>query len=234
MLYCFDKNIYQDAHSKIFQFYNEKYKNRTTPLFEDGVICLDKYNGILFFLKEAYDKNCTELSRSLTADLLSSEPWGMWHHVAEWAYGLTHTTTNGIPRFKNLTCQEKRDAIDSIAVINIKKLDGNPTSNDDDITKHAEENKTSLLREIEVVQPRIIVCGGTMKYLEKILGTKRNHKCDNWYYWFNIGNLKDILVLDYCHPAFRSYSLLYYYGIVNIYQQALLSKDNPTNTQDLL
>lgn len=102
------------------------------------------------------------------------------------------------------------------------------------ITKHAEENKISLLREIEIVQPRIIVCGGTMKYLEKILGTKRNSKCDNWYYWFDIGNSKDVLVLDYCHPAFRSYSLLYYYGIVNIYQQALLSKDNSTKIQESL
>ena len=137
-------------------------------------------------------------------------------------------------RCQNLTNQEKRDAIDSIAVINIKKVDGNPTSNDADITKHAEENKISLLREIEIVQPRIIVCGGTMKYLEKILGTKRNSKCDNWYYWFDIGNSKDVLVLDYCHPAFRSYSLLYYYGIVNIYQQALLSKDNSTKIQESL
>lgn len=233
-MYCFNKDIYQDTHSRIFQYYNEKYKKRTTPFFEDGVICQDKYNGILFFLKEAYDENSTELSRSLVTDLQSYEPWGMWHHVAEWAYGLTHTTKNGIPKFKSLTNQEKRDAIDSIAVINIKKVDGNPTSNDADITKHAEENKISLLREIEIVQPRIIVCGGTMKYLEKILGTKRNSICDNWYYWFDIGNSKDVLVLDYCHPAFRSYSLLYYYGIVNIYQQALLSKDNSTKIQESL
>ena len=91
---------------------------------------------------------------------------------------------------------------------------------------YAEDNAPSLLREIEAAQPRIIVCGGTMKYLDKILGITRRKRCDNWYYWLDIGELKHVLVLDYCHPAFRSYSLLYYYGITNIYQQALLSQGN--------
>lgn len=223
-MYNFDKYTYTDIHSRIFSIYDQKYMNRTTPLFEDGVICPEKYQGILFFLKEAYDDSCHEKNQSLIADLHNYEPWGMWHHVAEWSYGLAHTTKERIPTFRNLSSQEKKDAIDSIAVINIKKTDGKPISLDANIMAQAEANANLLCQEIEAAQPRIIVCGGTMKYLEKILGIKRKQRCDNWYYWIDIGKQKNVLVLDYCHPAIRSYSLLYYYGITNIYQQALLSK----------
>ena len=224
-MYNFNKNTYLKKHNKFFAAYDAKYANRTTPLFEDGVICPDKYQGIVFLLKEAYDRDNANLSHSLIDDLLKREPWGMWNHVAEWAYGLTQTTPNKIPAFnKNLPKQKKREAIDSIAVINIKKVAGKPISDDAEIMTYAEENACSLLQELEAAQPQIIVCGGTMKYLDKILGITRKKHCDNWFYWLDIGTQKNVLVLDYCHPAIRSYSLLYYYGITNVYQQALLSK----------
>lgn len=228
-MYIFDKNTYVEAHQEIFAAYDDKNANRSTPLFEDGVVCPDKYQGILFLLKEAYEENCTLPKRSLIDDLSSKVPWGMWNHVAEWSYGLTHTTTDRIPEFKafkSLSIKEKRDAIDAIAVINLKKVDGKPVSDDADIMKHTVENAASLQREIEIAKPQVIVCGGTMKYLESILGVKRKIRCDNWYYWFDVGNQKNVLVLDYCHPAIRSYSLLYYYGITNIYQQALIKKQH--------
>lgn len=226
-MYRFDKATYLKAHSEIFTAYSNKYKNRTTPLFEDGIVFPDKYQGIVFFMKEAYSNDNNDLNPSLIDNLQKYEPWGMWNHVAEWAYGLTKTTENSILAFNpNLPKPKKRDAINSIAVINIKKVNGKPVSDDSEIMAYAEDNAPSLLKEIETAQPRIIVCGGTMKYLDKILGITRRKRCDNWYYWLDIGNLRDILVLDYCHPAFRSYSLLYYYGITNIYQQALLSKGN--------
>lgn len=230
-MYNFDKETYTAAHNQIFTAYDKKYKDRITPLFEDGVVCPDKYQGIVFLLKEAYDRTCVELHHSLNDDLLKRKPWGMWHHVAEWSYGLVHTSKDRIAAFKDLSSQEKRDAIDTIAVINVKKHDGQPKSVDADVLSHAINNATYLLQEIEAAQPRIIVCGGTMKYLDKILGITHKKRCDNWYYWLDIGNLKHVLVLDYCHPAFRSYSLLYYYGITNIYQQALIRKNEHTDKQ---
>ena len=93
-----------------------------------------------------------------------------------------------------------------------------------DTIKYAEENKEILRREIISAQPRIIVCGNTFRYLKTIFGIKTNKKCDNWYYWLSIDGLGDILVLDYYHPAVQYPALLTYYGVVNIYQQALLNK----------
>ena len=98
-MYTFNRNAYLEAHKKLFAAYNEKYANRTTPLFEDGVICPDNYQGIVFLLKEAYNKDSTNLSPSLINDLKKHGPWGMWNHVAEWVYGLTRTTEISIPAF---------------------------------------------------------------------------------------------------------------------------------------
>ena len=39
--------------------------------------------------------------------------------------------------------------------------------------------------------------------------------------------MKNVLVLDYFHPAVRYPELLTYYGLVNIYQQALLHAEKP-------
>ena len=50
-------------------------------------------------------------------------------------------------------------------------------------------------------------------------------RCDNWYYYSDVIGGKERLFIDYYHPANRYPTLLNYYGLVNIYQQALLEKE---------
>ena len=62
------------------------------------------------------------------------------------------------------------------------------------------------------------------KEFVRIFDIKIDRKCDNWYYWLSIEGLGDVLALDYYHPAVQYPALLTYYGITNIYQQALIHK----------
>ena len=50
--------------------------------------------------------------------------------------------------------------------------------------------------------------------------------CDNWFYYSDAIGKRERLFIDYYHPANRYPALLNYYGIVNIYQQALISRNN--------
>lgn len=219
----FDKTRYLTEHKSIFDAYRLKYQNRNSCLFEDGIIDIENYHGILFFLKEAYSKEqFSECNLSLT--LAEKGPWGMWHRVCEWTYGIEHTTVEQIEAFHNLSVEQMRNALSHSAVINVKKINGKSISNDNDLQKYAKENKDILRREILSAQPKIIVCGNTFRYLKTIFDIEINQNSDNWYYWLTIDGLGNILILDYFHPAAQYPKLLTYYGIVNIYQQALINK----------
>ena len=220
----FDRTFYEKEHKAIWVEYRAKYKDRTSYLFEDGVVDADNYRGVLFLLKEAYSKEQEFGEWNLVSNLAEKGPWGLWNRVCEWVHGIEHTTADRIEPFRDFSDEENRNALSHLAVVNVKKINGTSTSNNDDLQKYVEENKEILRREIESVQPKIIVCGNTFHYLKTIFSIKTNRKCDNWYYWLSIDGLGDILVLDYYHPAVQYPVLLTYYGVANIYQQALINK----------
>lgn len=84
-----------------------------------------------------------------------------------------------------------------------------------------------MQKQIEIINPDIIICGYTIEALERIFEKQicGDKKCDNLFYYAVLaGRVR--LVIDYYHPANRFPALLNYYGIVNIYQQVLLEKRN--------
>ena len=221
----FDKALYNKEHKSIFDTYRLKYQSRSTFLFEDGVIDLENYHGILFFLKEAYSKKQQFGECNLVFTLAEKGPWGMWNRACEWIYGIENTTVSKIEAFHDFSEEKMRNALSHSAVINIKKINGTSISYDDDLQKYAKENKDMLRREIVSAQPKIIICGNTFRHLKMIFDIDIDHRNDNWYYWLTIDGLGNVLILDYYHPAAQYPKLLTYYGIVNIYQQALISKN---------
>lgn len=46
-------------------------------------------------------------------------------------------------------------------------------------------------------------------------------RCDNWYYYLDVCGRKRLFI-DYYHPGNRWPDLINYYGLLGIYQQALL------------
>lgn len=220
----FDIVYYEKEHKKIFADYRMKYQNRKSYLFEDGVVDVANYQRVLFLLKEAYSEKQEFGECNLAANLAKNGPWGMWERVCEWMYGIENTTPDRIEAFRKFSDEEKQKAISHLAIINVKKIDGTSISSDEDLQWYTRENKDILRREIESVQPKIIVCGNTFRYLKTIFNFKNNHRCDNWYYWLTLDGVGEVLVLDFYHPAVHYPALLTYYGITNIYQQALVNK----------
>ena len=220
----FNKDLYEKEHDAVFCEYRAKYQDRSSLLFEDGIVDPDNYHGLLFLLKEAYSKKQEFGECNLVADLAKSGPWGMWNRVCEWAYGIENTTADKIAPFHVFSDEEKRKALSRLAVVNVKKINGKSTSSNEDLKKYVEDNKEVLRKEIGSIQPKIVICGNTFRYMKSIFDIKNDTQCDNWYYWLTIDGLGDILILDYYHPAVQYPALLTYYGIINIYQQALINK----------
>lgn len=157
----------------------------------------------------------------------------MWLRVAQWTIGFLKTTDKRIEAYREFSPEEEKEVIHQIAAINVKKVNGKSNSKDEDLRKYLSDNEALLRREIESAAPRIIVCGSTFDYLNELFGSRINKKeqpCDNWHYRMDLGKAKDVLVIDAYHPSAHYPALLSYYGIVNIYQQALLAQRKPAET----
>ena len=223
-----DKAFYKREHDAICAWYRDKYAKRDSYLIFDGVADPENYAGIMFLLKEAYGKEQKRDEYDLVKDLAEKGPWGHWGHVAKWTYGLLHTNEHTIAPYRDISWEEKNAMLRKIAVVNVKKVDGKKSSDHDELMTYARDNAEILRREIAHTQPRIIVCGKTFDFLKEIYGLAGKYSCDNWYYWLELDGVGAVLVLDYYHFAAQYPELLTYYGLTNIYQQALLHKQDTT------
>lgn len=215
---------YQDGKKKV-----EFTINHNNVFIADGVINHEiwddrsKGKHILFVLKEAYGG---ESDWSLADEVRVHAPWSaIWNRIVEWTYGITNTSVEKIAKYEpsKISFEKPNQWLNEIAVLNIKKSGGESQSHYGEISAYADYDRTEILRQIEIINPDIIVCGATFGDINRIMGNPcKKGECDNWYYYSDaIGN-RERLFIDYYHPANRYPALLNYYGIVNIYQQALI------------
>jgi hypothetical protein len=206
---------------------NSVFINHRSNIFiTDGIVNLEHWNDadnkkILFILKEAYGG---EKDWSLTELLKTKAPWGsIWKRVVEWTYGITNTTLNEVARYTpdNIDCSQNNTWLNRIAILNVKKSDGKPNSDMEEIKAYSVFDKKEILKQIEIINPSIIVCGGNGDIVDALFDNSiKRVKCDNWYYITELFGEKRI-ILDYYHPANQFPALANYYAITGIYQQAL-------------
>jgi hypothetical protein len=234
-----DIKRYNYEVERLFESWKAKEIHSGKVFNRDGIVdaetwylnSLQNDPKILVLLKEAYHSPKGEKimlmeengNYDLVSELKESGPWNsIWKRVAEWSYGISNTTASKICRYKPLTKEEAKQWLRRIAVVNIKKSGGSSNTDMQQIIQYAEDDKTEIKHQIEIIDPDIIVCGYTFEALNSIYDNQINKKSsdynDNWFY-----RIDNRLVIDYYHPANRYPALLKYYGIVNIYQQALLS-----------
>lgn len=222
-----DGKNYVTEQQKMFGEWRMRENHQEKQFIEDGIVNPEVWFSslsqgqpkILFVLKEAYGE-----AYSLSDALRKDGPWGsIWKRVAEWTYGILHTTDQRIARYKKLDWAAANELLSYIAVINLKKSNGTSHSVDDNLKLYAEKDACMLRQQFGLISPDIVICGSTFSLLNEALTLgfdKRNHPSDNWYYWNAAGQL----YLDFYHPANQYPALLNYYGIASIYQQALIEK----------
>ncbi len=194
----------------------------------DGIVCPEVWGQkgkkkILFVLKEAYGQ---EWGGFTLASWLHTYPKRrIWDRVSRVVYGIQNTDESKIQRYKSVLSEDEfRTSIDQIAVLNLKKSGGKSQSDSTEIAEYAAFDCNEIKKELELIDADIIICGYTFQILCENVFQKTisvDEKCDNWYYHINLFG-KDRLFIDYYHPAIHDSDLMFYYGIVGIYQQSLL------------
>ena len=187
---------------------------------------------ICFFLKEAYTKGI-DTDWSLTEWLASGAMTRMWGIVAEWTYGIRNTTPEYIPHKPQLNRSEKAELLRTVSIVNVKKNNGNVNSDYVDLLHYTMADRTFLKRELDILSPTVIVCGNNSSLLRLLYGAELQEdgqvsaEGDIPYKFMRengyavVGNQ---IILDYYHPANQYPSILNYYTVCGLYQQALKSK----------
>ena len=195
----------------------------------DGIVCPEQWFPQkvrpLFLLKEAY--HGTGDWDLIKDHLLTKEKMGKhitWKRVSQWTQGLLHTSTTYLCPFRDEAAMHYfgNEQLRQIAVVNVKKSDGAKDSKKDNILQYAQCDCTELRREIELIDPTIIVCGYTITSLNIILGYNIKDRQNSNLYYFTRLNGHDVIVLDYYHPSNRYPDIMNYYGLIGSYQQALI------------
>lgn len=217
----------------------EQWKNKVSPkdghdsgFNEDGIIDADRWNTlpqdrrILFVLKET-----NELEGSLT-QYLNGETAGqggvtygtMWHRLAEW-YHAMQGAQDAIPTYAWMDTNKKvHDALRNVAVMNLKKVPGTSQAVNQEIVKAAHTDQGEILREIELIDPAVMVfCGTAWHWNQAYQKTDHAVPLDGMqaYAWHDLGGRKRLLI-DFYHPANRSArAVIGFYALAAIYCNAL-------------
>lgn len=120
--------------------------------------------------------------------------------------------------FRNMmtfVLRNTHEAIQSIALMNIKKSGGQGQADQTIIMEHLEKNLVFLHRQIEIIAPDIIITGISWSKLRNELfpESELEKKWRKSGYGVDIAKYKNAKVIDFYHPSARippsaSYSLL--------------------------
>lgn len=166
---------------------------------------------VCFFLKEA--RTDQEEGYNLVKDLYTYEPWKLWQRVAVWTQAIQLSFSGECPYDEDKIKMKSHEAVRQTAVVNVKKSNGLAESTEEDLWQYVKDDKDLLKKELEIVNPDIIVCGYTFGMLSEVLGEEleRDNTSDTMYaFW------KDKLVIDYYHPACHYPNRVNYYALMSI------------------
>lgn len=166
---------YLSAATDLFYRWRASSTDFQGHFVEDGIIDPAKWveagAQILFILRETngYRGSMAELIHKACTTHPSSALWDRptFHNVGRWAHGLLHAKDANSPSF-DVAHKNRKTALLACAFINLKKTEGGARATK--AVEHAAARDAIFLREqIELINPQIVVCGGTYKAIKQHL-----------------------------------------------------------------
>lgn len=186
-----------------------KNENGKQTAFIDGVIDLDKYNHshlkIMWLLKEPNSTeeslNWREEIKKLRTDNGIKSGWGStFKSIIYSTYGILNAKEwNNIPDIEKDSSIV--DVLHNIAFVNVKKIPGKSVAKHDEVVDFYDKYKSILLKQIDVYQPDVIICGNTFQFVSKDLLEANDFVINKKP--VDIYRTKKYLIIDAYHPNNR-------------------------------
>lgn len=131
------------------------------------------------------------------------------HRIAEWAYFLLEWSEGRNPSFQGTHYAKKREALQSIAFMNLRKTGGYGTADWGEITRHVNKTRDFLRDQILIIDPTLIVtCFPGDAYGDAWPALFEDYPSIKWahsgYEENKIGRWNDkCRILEFVHPSAR-------------------------------
>lgn len=222
------------AMSALFDEWRPLVETDAGHFVEDGIICEEAWSRatrkVLFLLKEP-NGYCgeygplNELLRKAAARNSTSKMWDRptFHNVGRWTFGLLNYSGE-VPDYDTANAGRKT-AVLGCAYINIKKSSGGARATKD-VEVHAEKYAEFLKRQVDIIQPDIVVCGGTYKMLKKYVypGMVRvSHR---------VHQLEGLLFINAYHPGYVAKREILYDQILSSFHEYMISNARSERSEE--
>ena len=190
-------------NEQLEELFQEWQKSRNySGFFKDGIMgeqnWKDKEIKIMFLLKENYSDGWRINDK---IDIRRGTNKKFFPNLARWKYLVDNIKickkVLNYPTDKELEDFQKGWDMYDVAYVNVKKSIGKSTSDDKEIQKFAKEDKDFLTREIDIINPNIVICGKTFRSYRCIYNeNEKIVKITDKIY-----KHKNRIIIDFYHPG---------------------------------
>lgn len=203
----------EQTENEIFQTWKSKRSN----IVRDGIVNISEYKKydekVLFILKEANRPKGD--SWDIRPFLQNGGRGTTWNNITRWVYGIRNIDkTIHWNEISKITSETRKEHLNTIAIINVKKTPGKSVSNNEEILNIANEDNALLKKQFELYKSTITICCGQTTYeiLKQFLSHEFQWKKTTRGIPFLKANDGKVFIAYY-HPAIRVDSCLLFYGL---------------------
>lgn len=205
----------------------DDWEKRDPSIIPDGVVSWCNYANsaikILFVLKEV---NSDERNWDLREFLKDGGGSYTWNNITRWIIGIRNINIDyDWSTIENIEPEQRREYLDTVAAINLKKATGGKAVADNDIIcKHALNDSDLLKRQVDIYEPDLIICCGTSDAFFKSIykDIKVDWRMTHNGVWYVIDGKRTII--DYKHPEARVFANFLYYPLMDALRE--ISKEH--------
>jgi hypothetical protein len=222
-----NKEEYEKESKKLLNKWKQLDHHKNKGFVSDGIVDFDEWEKadqkILVVLKEAYgDKKQWKLTDLIGDDDREKiKNYPHYKMLSKWLYVLHNTTHDKLPESIEDIDPDLADSyLLSCAVINIKKSSGKSTSNNNEIYDYAVQDKDFLKKQIDLINPQIVLCGYTASSL--LSGVYDLDDYNQYYFSDYCISFEGRTFIDFWHPSMKNGREEYYCNELSRDYQAYL------------
>jgi hypothetical protein len=184
---------------ELFEEWEGEYRRNgiEEPFVRDGVVAPEKYENIVWILKDTndYSKPINELVANVVKTRRKTPMWrgAMWHNLGR----VTGKLLNPSISFREAH-RRRKEFLLNIAIFNLKKIPGKDFIDEKDLWPFVEGYQKFILRELELLNPKKVVLGGTFQFVKDIFQLEREERNR-----FRSSLFPGVQFFKLYHPAFQ-------------------------------
>ncbi len=185
--------------NQLFIEWKSTHSDLNNAFSHDGIIDESKY--------ERAQKKILVITKESNNPEQSEEDYRFWwkdglkynfsHRIAEWSFGILKS----FPTLESMTEADCLESIQQIAFMNLKKLAGGSSVNEEEFKQYIKRDRDFIVRQIAIIEPEIIVSGIGYDDYWKIIYPDIELKPSG--YDITIAKYDNMKIVSYYHPSYR-------------------------------